>query len=269
MRFAALLLACAGCALPAVTAGTFLPAGDLKPGDLHASASLEVGRVLAGPADVHDLTATPPDARQYDVSTWFASDLSLRWMATSRISLEGQLKLTDAVSPLTPALAGGALGVRVRLKDRSPEGGLALELAARAVGVSVQQTITRTAGSRSQVDTWDYRSLGLELPLVVTYRVNSLFAVTGAPFVRAYWIRAWHDEHTTTVASDGTSTVTFDQAALQWTPVLSAGIGGSLALDLGPLQIAPGLALELATRPGPNTPTHLLFEPGLSVGTRF
>ena len=41
MRFAALLLACAGCALPAVTAGTFLPAGDLKSGDLHASASLE------------------------------------------------------------------------------------------------------------------------------------------------------------------------------------------------------------------------------------
>ena len=44
MKRAALLL-CAGCALPVVSAGTFLPAGDLRPGEVHASVSMEAGRV--------------------------------------------------------------------------------------------------------------------------------------------------------------------------------------------------------------------------------
>ena len=42
-----------------------------------------------------------------------------------------------------------------------------------------------------------------------------------------------------------------------------------VALELGPVQIAPGIAVELATRPGIGQPTQLLFEPGLSVGTKF
>ena len=50
---------------------------------------------------------------------------------------------------------------------------------------------------------------------------------------------------------------------------VGAGPGGSAAFDFGRLQFAPGLALELATRPGPGAATHLLFEPGVSVGTRF
>jgi hypothetical protein len=244
-----------------VSAGTFLPAGDLDPGDVHASISLESGRVLAGPSDIHDLKATPSQAEQYDVSTWVASDVSVRWQVASRIALEGQLKLTNPVVPFTPTLAGAALGARVRLRERSPGGGLALEIGARAVGVGAEQRIERSASGRAQIDTWNYRSVGLEVPLVATYRVNPLLAVTAAPFLRAYWIRAWHD---TTVGL-----ITSRAGTLQWSPVLSAGFGAAAALDLGPVQLSPGAAIELATKPGPNAATHFLFEPGVSVGTRF
>jgi hypothetical protein len=257
---AAALLACAACALPVVSAGTFLPAGDLNPGDLHASISLEAGRVLAGPRDVHDLPATPPEAQPWEVSTWFASDLSLRWQATRRLALEGQLKLTNPIVPFTPALVGGSVGGRVRVLERTHERGLAIELAARAVGVAVQQRLERSKDDLSQTDHWDYRAFGVEVPAVATFRVNPLFAVTASPFLRAYWIRAWHTKFVG---------LTKDQTALQWSPVLSGGLGVSAALDLGPVQIAPGMAIELATRPGPNAPTHFLFEPGVSLGTRF
>jgi hypothetical protein len=85
-------------------------------------------------------------------------------------------------------------------------------------------------------------------------------AVTASPFLRAYMIRAWH----TQVTAAGR-----EQTELLWTPVLSGGFAGSFAFDLGPIELAPGFALELATRPGPNAPTHVLFEPGASVGLRF
>lgn len=261
MRRAALVAAlCAGCALPVVSAGTFLPAGDLGPGEFHASWSMEAGRVLAGPADIRDLPATPPEAQQYDVSTWVASDASLRYQLSRRIALEGQVKLTNPIVPFTPALVGGSLGTRIRIQERAPDGGFALELGFRAVGVAVEQQIERSASGRTQTDTWDYRSVGMEVPLVATYRVNPLFAVTVSPFLRAYWIRAWH-----TVLSGGTQT----QAALQWSPVLSGGLGTAAAFDLGPVELSPGFALELATKPGPNSVTHVLFEPGISVGTHF
>ena len=257
---AAAALACASCALPAVSSGTFLPAGDLKPGDLHASVSMEVGRVLAGPSDVHDLPATPPEAEKWEVSTWVASDASLRWQAARRLSLEAQLKLTNPIAPFTPELVGGSLGVRVRLMEREGESGWALELGLRGVGVAAQERIDRSAGGRQQTDFWNYRAWGLEVPVVVTYRVNPLFAVTTAPFLRAYFIRAWHKT---------VSGLTEQQAILQWSPVLSAGLGGAAAFDLGPLELSPGLVLELATRPGPGASTRLLLQPGLSVGTRF
>ncbi|HET7784687.1 MAG TPA: hypothetical protein VFL36_01830 [Myxococcales bacterium] len=262
MRRAVLALLCCGCALPVVSAGTFLPAGDLQPGQFHASVSMEAGRVLAGPADVRDLPATPPEAQQYDVSTWVASDVSLRYQAGRYLALEGQLKLTNPIVPFTPALVGGAIGARLRLYARPEGGGLAVELGARAVGVSVQQRIERTANGRlPQIDTWDYRALGLEVPLVVTYRVNPLFAITASPFVRAYWIRAFH----TIVVGVSESS----QAALQWSPVLSGGLGAAAAFDLGPVELSPGVAVELVTKPGPNAVTHVIFEPGVSVGTRF
>jgi hypothetical protein len=257
---AAALLACAGCALPAVTAGTFLPAGDLHPGEFHASASIEAGRVLAGPSDVHDLPATPPEAEVWEVSTWVATDVSLRWQAASRLALEAQLKISNPVSPFAPIPVGGAIGARFRIMDRTPEGGLAIEAGLRGVGIAVKQQIDRSKDGRSQTDIWNYRAWGLELPLVFSYRVNPLFAVTGAPFMRAYFIRAWHTEIVG---------LTESQAALQWSPVLSGGVGGSASFDLGRLEISPGLALELATRPGPGAATHLLFEPGISIGTRF
>ena len=260
----AALLLCAGCALPVVSAGTFLPAGDLHPGDLHASVSMEAGRVLAGPGDVHDLPAIPPEARQYEVSTWFSSDVSLRWQASRRFAFEAQLKLTNPVSPFTPELVGGAVGTRLRIFGGNG-GGLSLEVAARAVGLGVQQSITRSQNGRTQVDQWNYRAFGGELPLVVSYRVNPLFAVTFAPFLRAYFIRAWHDARLTITGNATTST----QSVLQWQPVLTGGLGGSAAFDLGPVQLAPGLALEVVTRPGPGAAAHVLFEPGISVGTRF
>lgn len=264
----AALLLCAGCALPVVSAGTFLPAGDLHPGEMHASVSMEAGRVLAGPGDVHDLPATPPEARQYEVSTWFSSDLSLRWQASRRLALEAQLKLTNPVSPFTPEVVGGAVGARVRIFGGNG-GGLSVEMAARAVGVGAQQSITRTQNNRTQVDKWNYRALGAEAPLVASYRVSPLFAVTFAPFLRAYFIRAWHDERQTALSANGAATVTTAQSVLQWQPVLTGGLGGSAAFDLGPVELAPGLALEVATKPGPGAATHVLFEPGISVGTRF
>jgi hypothetical protein len=253
-------LLCSGCALPVVSAGTFLPAGDLAAGDLHASVSLEAGRVLAGPSDVRDLPQTPPEAQQYEVSTWVASDLTLRWQASRRVALEGQLKLTNPVTPFTPMLVGGAVGARVRLRHIPPGGGLAVEIGARAVGISAEQRIERSSDGRSQTDVWSYRSLGIELPVIGTYRVNPLFAVTASPFLRAYWIRAWHDKIVG---------LTTSQAVLQWSPVLSGGLGVAAAFDLGPVQLSPGVAVELATKPGPNQVTHFLFEPGIAVGTRF
>jgi hypothetical protein len=255
--FAAL---CAGCALPVVSAGTFLPAGDLAPGDFHASWSMEAGRVLAGPADIRDLPATPPEAQQYDVSTWVASDVSLRYQLSQRLALEAQIKLTNPIVPFTPSLVGGSIGTRIRLRERAPDGGFAIELGTRFVGVAVEQQIERTASGRTQTDTWDYRSFGVEVPLIATYRVNPLFAVTASPFLRAYWIRAWH-----TI----TSGLSESQAALQWSPVLSGGLGAAAAFDLGPIELSPAVAIELATKPGPNAVTHFLFEPGISVGTHF
>ena len=254
------MLSCAGCALPVISANTFLPAGDLRKGDLQASVSMEAGRVLAGPSDVHDLPATPPEATRYEVSTWVASDASLRWQALSRLTLEVQVKLTNPISPFVPNLAGAAVGARLRLLDRAGEGGVSLEVGARAVGVGASQRIDRSQDGRSQTDTWDYRAFGVEVPAVVTYRVNPLFAVTASPFLRAYWIRAWHSEIVG---------LTRTQAALQYSPVLSGGLGAAAAFDLGPITLSPGAALELATRPGPGAATHFLFEPGISVGTRF
>jgi len=260
LRAAALSLLCSACALPVVSAGTFLPAGDLEKGDVHASISLESGRVLAGPSDVRDLPATPPEAEQYEVSTWVASDISLRWQAASRLTLEGQLKLTNPVVPFTPMPVGGSLGMRYRLVQRGAGGGASLEIGLRAVGVTAEQRIDRTASGRSQTDIWNYRSIGAELPLIGTYRVNPLFAITASPFLRAYWIRVWHD-----MIADGQTT----RAELQWSPVLSAGLGFAAAFDLGPVQLSPGAAIELATKPGPDQRTHFLFEPGVTVGTRF
>jgi hypothetical protein len=257
---AAAVLACAGCALPVVSAGTFLPAGDLSRGDLHASISMEVGRVLSGPSDVHDLPATPPEAQKWEVSTWVASDASLRWQALSRLSIELQAKLTNPIAPFTPSLVGGSVGARLRVLQRGQESGLAIELGGRAVWVSASQRIDRSKDGQSQTDYWDYRAFGFELPVIASYRVNPLFAVTASPFLRAYWIRAWHTE----VVGLGKQ-----QFVLQWSPVLSGGLGAAVAFDLGPVQLSPGVALELATRPGPGAATHLLFEPGLSVGTRF
>jgi hypothetical protein len=255
------------CALPVATAGNFLPAGDLQPGDLHASVSMEAARVLAGPSDVDPVTPSstsshpvPIQAQQWQVSTWFASDVTLRWQAGRRVTLEGQLKLTNPISPFLPEVVGGSLAVRVRLVEHPPEGGVALEIGLRAVGISAEQQLDQANGDVSQTDIWDYRALGLEAPLVLTYRINSLMAMTASPFLRAYLIRAWHTEIT-----PGSR----QQTALLWTPVLSGGLAGAFAFDLGPFELAPGLAIELATRPGAGAPTHVLFEPGVSVGLRL
>ncbi len=260
MKRALLALACSACALPVVSAGNFLPAGDLGTGDVHASISMEAGRVLAGPSDLHDAPQTPPQAQQYEVTTWVASDLTLRWQAARLLTLEGQLKLTNPITPFTPMLVGGAVGARLRLREVPPGGGLALEVGARAVGVTARQQIDRSADGLSQTDTWNYRSWGIELPLIATWRLNPLVALTGSPFLRAYWIRAWHDR----IVGD-----TVSRSILQWSPVLSGGMGFAAAFDMGPVQLSPGVAIELATKPGPNAVTRFLFEPGIAIGTRF
>ena len=266
-RAALALLLLSGCALPVVSAGNFLPAGDLQPGEFHASVSMEAARVLAAPSDVHDPSTStaasepiPQGAQQWQVSTWFASDLTLRYQLARRLTLEGQLKLTNPITPFEPNLVGGALGVRVRLVEHPPAQGFAAEVGFKVVGISAEQTLDRVAGDLSQTDTWNYRAFGGELPLIVTYRVNSLMAVTASPFLRAYFIRAWHTVITPTSR---------DQTILFFTPVLSAGIGVSFSFDVGPLELSPGLAMELATQPGDNANTHVLFEPGVSVGTHF
>ena len=248
-----------GCALPVVSAGTFLPAGDLKAGDLRASASLEVGRVLATPGDLElDPSKAPKAADKWEVSTWVASDVSLHWAPHDRVAIEVQLKLTNPIDPFLPEPVGGAFGARVRLLGRSGEEGWAIELGPRLVGLRVTQELVQTAGSRQQTDRWTYRALGGELPLVITDRLSRLVALTVSPFVRAYYIRAWHD----VIPPDGPATT----ARLQWTPVVAVGLGASLALQLGPLELAPGVALELGTRPGPNASRQLLFEPGVALG---
>ena len=155
----------ASCALPVVSAGTFLPAGDLRRGDVHASVSMEVGRVLAGPTDVGDLgqrNPVPPETQQWEVLTWIASDLSIRWQALDRLALEAQLKLTAPVVPGYPVPVGGALGFRLRLLDLGPtREGLAIELGGRFVGVGVTEDLNRqTPDGRTQVDRWTYRALG-------------------------------------------------------------------------------------------------------------
>lgn len=261
MRAPAVALAlCAGCALPVVSAGTFLPAGDLQKGQVHVSLSMEAGRVLAGPSDVTDKTVAP-DASKWEVLTWVASDASIRWQVLYHLAVEAQVKLTNPISPFTPALVGGALGARLRLYDLQQGEGLAFEIGTRFVGVGVEQELVRTQDGRTQTDLWKYRAFGVEVPLIATYRVSPQLALTGSPFLRAYWIRAWHE----TFQPDGTELLT----RLQWTPVLAAGLGASVAMDFGMVQVAPGCALELATRAGLNAPTKLLVEPGISVGVRF
>jgi len=260
VRAAALALAlCAGCALPVVSAGTFLPAGDLQKGQMQASLSMEAGRVLAGPSDIPG--KNPPETNKWEVLTWVASDATFRWQVLYHLTFEAQLKLTNPISPFTPALVGGALGARLRLYDLQQGEGLAFEIGTRFVGIGVEQELVRTQDGRTQTDLWNYRAFGVEMPFIVTYRVSPQLALTGSPFLRVYWIRAWREMF----QPDGTETLT----RLEWTPVLAAGLGASMAMDLGIVQVAPGCALELATRAGLGAPTKLLVEPGISVGVRF
>jgi hypothetical protein len=164
------------------------------------------------------------------------------------------------VVPFTPALVGGSLGARWRVWERTGDTGPAIELGLRGVGVATEQRIDRSQDGLSQTDYWDYRALGVEVPAVGTWRINPIFAVTASPFLRAYWIRAWHTE---------VVGLTRTQVAIPWSPVISGGLGAAAAMTLGPVEISPGAALELATRPGPGAATKVLFEPGVSLGTRF
>ena len=79
------LALCAGCALPVVSAGTFLPAGDLQKGEMQASLSMEAGRVLAGPSDVPGNTIAP-ETSKWEVLTWVGSDASLRWQINDTLT---------------------------------------------------------------------------------------------------------------------------------------------------------------------------------------
>ena len=269
---AALALA-AGCALPVVSANTFLPAGDLKSGDLRASASLEVGRVLASPVDVElDPTKVPQRAAKWGVSTWVASDVSLLWAPADWVAFEAQLKISNPIDPFTPVPVGGAVGARVRLIGRGGKAaGWAVELGPRLVGVRVtEECVTTSAttctvepgvGLQQRTDRWTWRALGAELPLVITDRLSPMLALTVSPFVRGYYLRAWHD----VINDDGSGSTT----RLQWTPVFSAGLGGSVAMQLGPVEIAPGFALELVTRPGPGASLQLIVEPGVAFAVTW
>jgi hypothetical protein len=250
----------AGCALPVVSAGTFLPAGDLQKGQMQASLSMEAGRVLAGPSDVPSNTIAPQTSK-WEVLTWVASDASLRWQVLYHLTLEAQLKLSNPIDPFVPSLVGGSLGARLRLYDLQQGEGLAFEIGTRFVGVGVEEELVRTQDGRTQTDSWHYRAFGIEVPFIVTYRVSSELALTGSPFMRLYWIRAWQE----TIKPDGSETLT----RVEWTPTLAAGLGASMAMNFGVLQIAPGCALELATRVGNSSITKVLVEPGLSIGVRF
>ena len=266
------LLAC-GCALPVVSANTFLPAGDLKKGDLRASASLEVGRVLASPVDVEiDPAKVPARAAKWNVSTWIASDLSVLWAPADWVAVEAQLKISNPIDPFTPVPVGGALGARVRLLGRGGRAtGWAVELGPRLVGVrATEECVTTSAntctaeqgiGLQQRTDRWTFRALGAELPLVISDRLSPLLALTVSPFLRGYFVRAWHDVFT----SDGQARST----RLEWTPVLSAGLGGSVAMQFGPLEIAPGLAFELVTRPGLGATRQLIVEPGVAFAVTW
>jgi len=254
------LALCSGCALPVVSAGTFLPAGDLQKGDMQASLSMEAGRVLAGPSDVPSNTIAP-ETSKWEVLTWVASDASFRWQVLYHLTVEAQLKLSNPIDPFVPALVGGSLGARLRLYDLQEGEGLAFEIGTRFVGVAVEEELVRTQDGRTQTDRWNYRAFGIEVPFIATYRVSSQLALTGSPFMRLYWIRAWQE----TIQPDGVESLN----RVEWTPTLSAGLGASMAMNFGVLQIAPGCALELATRIGQSSITKLLVEPGVSIGVRF
>jgi hypothetical protein len=254
------LALCSGCALPVVSAGTFLPAGDLQKGQMQAGLSMEAGRVLAGPSDVPSNTIAP-ETSKWEVLTWVASDASLRWQVLYHLTVEAQLKLSNPIDPFVPALVGGSLGARLRLYDLQQGEGLAFEVGTRFVGVGVEEQLVRTQDGRTQTDSWHYRAFGIEVPFIATYRVSSVLALTGSPFLRIYWIRAWQE----TIKPDGSEALT----RVQWTPTLSAGLGASMAMDFGVLQVAPGCALELASRVGTHSITKILVEPGVSIGVRF
>ena len=181
----ALLALSAGCALPVVSAGTFLPAGDLQKGQVHVSLSMEAGRVLAGPSDVPDRTVAPQTSK-WEVLTWVASDASIRWQVLYHLAFEAQVKLSNPISPFTPALVGGALGARLRLYDLQQGEGLAFEIGTRFVGVGVEQELVRSQDGRTQTDLWKYRAFGVEVPLIATYRVSPQLALTASPFLHAY-----------------------------------------------------------------------------------
>ncbi|MBS2025894.1 MAG: hypothetical protein JST92_26130, partial [Deltaproteobacteria bacterium] len=221
-----------------------------------------VGHVLTTPSDTEIGTPKIPQAAQkWQISEWIASDVTVRYGLFDRLQVEGQLKLTNPVDPFTPELIGGAFGARVLLLKPAEPGRFALEIGGRFVGVRASQEVTQTSGTRSQTDDWTYRALGFEVPLIASLKVHPLVTLTGAPFARAYFIRAWHD----TVAFDGT----VSHERLEWTPVLTGGAGFSAQILMGPVEISPAVAFELATRPGNNAPTQLLIEPGVNLGMRW
>jgi hypothetical protein len=233
-----------GCIPMVVGNNTFRPAGEIRDGSGGFAVSAELAPLmgLAG--------ASEPDTNEGDIVVWPAADISFQHGFSDRLELGGQLKWASIFPVLIPLPVG--LGANARYNFlRQEEDGISMDGLLNLHGLSTEMAVS----SGSNESTYKNLAFGGMLGAAFSHRAASFFAITGAPFLRAYYLGG------TTIGSDG---------AQQTTRYLVYGMGASVSLELkgGPFVFAPAMGVELVgstSRPG----LVLVPTPGLSVGGRW
>jgi len=205
--------------------------------------------------------ATPPEAQQWEVSTWFASDASVRWQALQRLSLRGPAQADQSHRALHAQSRGGAVGRAAAAARARRRAGNCLELAARAVGVAVESA-HRSHPERAarRPITGAIAPSAFELPLRRHLARPSALRRNGVALMRALF----HPRlaHHLSGAQRNASGAAVAAGAL--------GRAGPLrCTDPWAVEISPGIAVELATRPGPTAPHSSSLRAGPLPGMRF
>jgi hypothetical protein len=236
----ACLLPCAGCLVPALVGGQYLPADELTRGALQLSIESERSRRLDA-TGLTDAQGSPADL------WWLSSDVSARVGATDELGLEGGVKLAWALPFPLPAPIGLYGGAIWRFETGDPA--LALAVRGQLAGGSI--SVRQGAGTDAPY-TSDYTFGGGTLSGLATARPLPWLALTASPFVRGMGFR--HVETGTRVRDVGG-------------PTFSAGLSLSAQLSAWVFELAPGVTVEVASNPFGGPPL-LAPTAGFALGMR-